>query len=237
MLPDTLDQKPLLILTFAAPGNSPPSQPELCGSSTMLSAGDAHFSFIVSYTWPSSPPEIETYYNNLWSIRTDSRSFNDSTWIPLDEELSSLEDPTFVKIEKPTSSGISILCAQNDEPVEFIACASAGWMTAAICNQRKAWIFPFGRAITTIPNLPTGIIPEFNDVKDIRVGSSHIVVLLGNEEVWTFGLNDHGQCGFSGTEGIGSWRKLDIPITGGTITQLICGRWNTYLVVWRKVTE
>ena len=64
-----------------------------------MSAGDAHFSFLIHYEWPSSIPEMETYYNNIWSIRTDSRSLNDDlAWIPLEDELSTLEDPTFVKI-------------------------------------------------------------------------------------------------------------------------------------------
>ena len=131
---------------------------------------------------------------------------------------------------------MTILCARVDEPVEFVKCVSGGWITAAICKEGKSWIFPFGRAMSTIPNIPVGMTEEFNDVTDISVGSSHVVIVTRNKEVWTFGLNDHGQRGFTDLEGIDSWCKLNAPMReGGIITQVACGRWNTFLVIRNKV--
>jgi hypothetical protein len=97
--------------------------------------------------------------------------------------LSSLESPPEVKVDIDPSSGLTILCARNDEPVEFKKCVSAGWITAAIDDQGKAWIFPFGRAITTIPDLPTGRVEEFNHVQNIGVGRTHIAIVSGNENM------------------------------------------------------
>ena len=213
-----------------------------------LSAGDAHFSFIVTYTFPINNPQDPSdkglFYNNIWSIRTDSRSLDDSSiWTTLETELLTL--PPFVTVEQSTSNKMPILCAHdngNDETMQFVRSVSSGWMTAGLSNQGKAWIFPFGRAMMTIPNLPSLQVEEFNDVRDISLGSEHIAVLRGNDlemEVWTFGLNDHGQRGFSSEDSqkwIGNWRKLDVP-TDGKIKQVVCGRWNTFLVIEREITE
>jgi hypothetical protein len=227
--------EPVFTLKIMKPTSSP-----AMSTISSLSAGDAHFSFIVSCIWPSTSPIEQTYYNKVWSIRTDSRAMDDSVWIPLQEELSTLEDSSFVHIESPASSksDIHVLCAQTIEPVEFIKCVSAGWMTAALCNQGKAWIFPFGRAIATIPQLPIGEVSEFNEVRDISVGSSHIAILKGDADetqVWTFGLNGHGQRGFEEdesqeTDEMVAWRKLKIE-GNGIVKQVVCGKWNTFIVV------
>lgn len=233
--------EPIFTLKITKPTSSP-----AMSTISSLSAGDAHFSFIVSYVWPSTSPTEEAYYNNVWSIRTDSREMNDSVWIPLQEELSTLEDSSFVHIEPSASAStttkIRVLCAQTTDPVEFVKCVSAGWITAALCNQGKAWIFPFGRAIAIIPQLPIGEVSEFTGVRDISVGSYHIAILkkeADETQIWTFGLNDHGQRGFKKDESqeineMVTWKKL--MIQGNRIVkQVVCGKWNTFVVVERTV--
>ena len=179
--PTSSDSKPLLKITIP---RTESMNPKLLPISS-LSAGDAHFSFIVTYTFPTNNPEdpsdMGLYYNNIWSIRTDSRSLDDSSiWTPLETELLTL--PPFVTVEQSTTNEMPILCAHddgNDEPMQFVRSVSSGWITAGLSNQGKAWIFPFGRAMMTIPNLPSLQVEEFNDVKDISLGSGHIAVLRG----------------------------------------------------------
>lgn len=219
--------EPLLKLTI-------PSSPGEMKSFSSLSAGDAHFSFIVSYTWPSSKLEMEAYYKNIWCVRTDSRSMDDSAWVSLEEELETLEERLPVQIDV-SDKEMPVLCPLTEEPVEFVQCVSSGWMTAAICDQGKAWVFPFGRAMSTIPGLPVGEITGFNNVRDISIGSSHIALrrdTKGWGEVWTFGLNDHGQRGFrpDREDDAPSWRNVEFE-GNQKITQLRCGKWNTFFVV------
>src|SRR5271163_3076980 len=69
-------QPPILTITV------PPSTrlKEFSEPISRLSAGDAHFSFIVTH-FLEPVPGVE-YYHSIWSIRTDSRSTNDAGWIP-----------------------------------------------------------------------------------------------------------------------------------------------------------
>lgn len=92
---------------------------------TSLSAGDAHFSFIVNYQWHSPEHNIaqsnliaESYYNRIWSIRTDKRSFNDDAWIPLEEELRGLEEEIFFTVEG-TDVISTTLRPEDDETGSF----------------------------------------------------------------------------------------------------------------------
>jgi hypothetical protein len=239
--PDSTEE-PILTITI------PPSTRLITSSDSThpissLSAGDAHFSFIVTHFWEPEPG-VE-YYHNIWSIRTDSRFTDDAAWIPLEEELSSVEDPSFVTIEASgKGTEMAIMCVNTEELVEFVACESAGWITAAISDDNRAWIFPFGRAISTIPDLPIGEVTEFKDVIKLGVGSQHIVIVTGSNPpvyschcIWTFGLNDHGQRGFSQDEQtlVKGWRKLDIG-KDVRVSDLACGKWSTYLIIERKLT-
>jgi len=216
-----------------------------------LSAGDAHFSFIVSWSdessvLSSSQPSSKSffssesipYYNNIWTILTDTRSFNDSAWIPLDEELSGLEKaPSFISVKGPAKSKMPVFCARpdTDDPIEFTKCAAAGWMTVGLCTGKRAWVFPFGRTLSILPNIPVGQAVEEvpGAIRDIALGNGHVVLHTETEEVWTFGLNDHGQRGLPGTDNGDSWRKLDIPAEA-KIKQVVCGPWNTFIVLERK---
>jgi len=232
---DSVDPGKSLLKLYIS--QSTQNSPEAVTPIDSLAAGDAHFSFIVSYIWPSSDL-MEAYYSSVWSIRTDSRSLDDATsWIPLEVELSSLEDSSFVHIESAPQSELSILCVWNEEPVEFIRCVSSGWTTAALSKDRRAWLFPFGRAISMLPQIPSGVLPEFNDVYDISLGSSHIALIreyMRETEVWTFGLNDHGQRGRNDTQGVEPstpWKKLVSKGNDGKIVQIVCGKWNTFVVI------
>ena len=148
-----------------------------------LSAGDAHFSFIMAYPWPNDDSEedgeTQNMCNNIWSIRTDSRSLEDSAWQPYELELSLL--PKFVKVEyHSTTSEMPILCALQDGEICYRKCVSAGWITAAVSDKRKAHIIPFGRAMMMIPDLPAGEVEELADVEDISLGDTHVAVLTCN---------------------------------------------------------
>lgn len=209
-----------------------------------LSAGDAHFSFIFTYTSTSLPKDMEEYYTNVWCIRTDSRAHGNTAWLNLEQELSALEDPPPIRIEtiKPE---IRVLCAYTNEFVDFVQCVSAGWMTAAVCEQERAWIFPFGMAMSIVPDLPVGEIMELEGVISISVGSTHVAVVKRSQEgkeVWTFGLNDHGQRGlppetsqneWSGNIAAG-WKKLELG-SAREVRQVKCGKLNTFIVTESRV--
>jgi len=219
-----------------------------------LSAGDAHFSFIVSWSDESSisssspysaksffSSESIPYYNNIWTIRTDTRSFNDTSWISLDEEFSGFEKaPSFISIKGPAKSKMPVFCAEPDadDPIEFTKCVTAGWMTVGLCTKKRAWMFPFGRAMNILPNIPVGQMVEEvpGVVRDIALGNGHVVLVTETEEVWTFGLNDYGERGFTNKDNGDSWRKLDIPAEA-KIKQVVCGRWNTFIVLERNQEE
>jgi hypothetical protein len=182
---------------------------------------------------------VVAYYKSIWSIRTDSRSLNDSAWIPLQEELSGLEDASFVTVDTASPDGMPIYCVNLEEPAEFFKCVSAGWITAGLCEDGKAYIFPFGRAMATIPGIPIGKVDLLNNVTDIAVGSEHIVVLSdtgSDNEVWTFGNNDHGQRGFpvSHTPSQGEWHKLDSFGPGRRVKKVVCAKWSTFFIILNK---
>jgi hypothetical protein len=233
-------QPPILTITV------PPSTrlKEFSDPISRLSAGDAHFSFIVTH-FLEPVPGVE-YYHSIWSIRTDSRSTNDAGWIPLEEELSTIEDPSFVTIETlGKGQEMAIMCANTDELVDFVECKSAGWITAAISDDKRAWILPFGRAISTIPDLPIGEVKELKNVMKLGVGSRHIVAVTGGyspenegDSIWTFGLNDHGQRGLVNRDQnpIEGWQRLDLG-EKVRVVDLVCGKWSTYLVVERKISN
>jgi Regulator of chromosome condensation (RCC1) repeat len=209
-----------------------------------LSAGDAHFAFLITYTSPeTSSSEIDqAYYSNIWSIRTDSRLFNDVAWLSLNDEFSRLDEIPPVQVDT-ANFDIRVLCALTDEFVDFEKCVSCGWMTGAICDQGKPWLFPFGRAQSTIPNLPVGEIKGPQNVRDFALGGAHIAILTGakeGKELWTFGLNDHGQRGLpasseKSTEPKG-WARLVLE-SKGEIMQVKCGKANTFIVTQQQSLE
>ena len=83
---------------------------------TSLSAGDSHFSFIVNHHWTSSSISIaESYYNKVWSIRTDKRSLNEVAWIPLEEELRGLEEDLFFWVEGSDIVSTTLHGKRSDE--------------------------------------------------------------------------------------------------------------------------
>jgi len=291
------DTKPLLRLSFPT---NPPDQPPSSKFSS-LSAGDAHFAFIVSHertNCTATPGIIEPYYNKIWSIRTDKRSLNDEAWIPLVEELESLEQEAeleeFIQIggtdvlntttlrDSPSrsSSIAETISRKGDESmgldmtssrrevelemqtlalfvadcsiswdVEFTQTHSKGWLTLALSSRpqsphptahhdppstpRKAYLFPFGKAASTIPGLQIGEIIPFDGVVGASCGSEHVVVVLESGEVWSLGNNGFGQRGIGGGEeqGVGEeWRKVR-GIEG--VRKVLCGKWNAFFVVER----
>ena len=192
------------------------------------------------------------YYNNIWSIRTDPRSLEETAWIPLADELSSLEDSSFVQTEGQLED-LPVLCAQNDEGVYFESSCSNGWITGATCSQARAWLNPFGRAKTTVGDLPAGQVP-FDEVCDISVGSNHVVLGRYDSKLWTFGGNEHGQRGFENppaqngeqpgtcnSKGLEGWKTLDAFPPRSKVVQILCGKWNTFFIIerptFRSTTE
>jgi hypothetical protein len=235
------DSEPLFELTFQGPSRPSiqfPSEQNI----SWLAAGDAHFSFIVNYVWSTSSQDMgitgfvdEPYYNNIWCIRTDSRSLDESAWIPVEEELSSLEDQSFVAYKFAEGVNMRVLCAQRDDLNKlgtFEKCVSCGWITAAISDEGEAWLFPFDRALIKMPQLQIGLIPEIEGARDIAVGSNHVVVAT-DREIWTFGSNDHGQRGFEERQNIEiltSWQNLEMDKADRRVIGVHCGRWNTFIL-------
>jgi alpha-tubulin suppressor-like RCC1 family protein len=90
-----------------------------------------------------------------------------------------------------------------------------------------------------VPDLPIGQVP-LDRVRDIRVGSTHIIALTMDDKVWTFGNNSHGQRGFpdkhslcenldNETKELDTWRSLPFP-KETKIKKIACGKWNTFFV-------
>jgi len=206
-----------------------------------LSAGDAHFSFIVDYRNPHGRVSWGEYLR-IWSIRTDSRSMDDAVWIPIEEELCGLDDPTWVTFD-PQDQDLQVFCGQTEELENFAFCESAGWITVARTSNH-AWIFPFDRALSLIPGLYAGKVDCFSHVIQVAVGSNHITLVNmedGKHQLWTFGLNDHGQCGFSpfskeptSKMNRDGWHLIYETTSDEEITQLCCGKWNTFFIIIEK---
>ena len=181
----------------------------------------------------------EPYYNNVWCIRTDSRSLDDSLWVPVQEELSSIDDQSFVTFESAEGADMHVLCAPRDDFDNigiFQKCVSCGWLTAAISDEAEAWLFPFDQALIKIPLIQIGLIPEIDGAKDVAVGSNHVVVATATE-IWTFGSNYHGQRGFEEQQNddiLGSWQQLELDMTNRRIIGIHGGRWNTFVLTARR---
>jgi len=132
--------------------------------------------------------------------------------------------------------------------VEFTQTHSKGWLTLALSSRpqsphptpqhnppstpRNAYLFPFGKAVSTIPGLQIGETIPFDGVVGASCGSEHFVVVLESGEVWSFGNDGFGQRGIGLPEeqGFEEWRRVQ-GIEG--VRKVLCGKWNTFFVVER----
>jgi hypothetical protein len=162
--------------------------------------------------------------------------------------------PRKVEIKMKTLGLFVVDCTSWD--VEFQKCHSNGWITIALSvteqpfpenpqialaqnslftsttsDIREGYLFPFGKAVSMIPGLEIGAM-TFEGVVDISCGSEHVVVLLENGQVWSFGNNGYGQRGieFLKEEEAEGWREVE-GVKG--VKKILCGKWNTFFVVER----
>jgi hypothetical protein len=223
---DSLDARPCVNITILDDGvsNKPLKS---------LSAGEAHFSFIVK-----CDATDRRKYNRIWSIRTDSRSVDDSGWARIEEHLEALEDTSWLKITRE-SDDFQLFCAETEDDEEFDQCSSGGWFAIARSSTGSAWTFPFGRALMIIPDLPNGLVECFEDICQVSAGINHIAVIKEENEqyqVWTLGLNDHGQCGYPESyegnvmKNEDGWHMVYEAPRGRILQNLVCGKWNTFFV-------
>jgi len=223
------------LLTITTEGN------KAQGSFRNLTAGEAHFAFVVYYFNEQSELEFGKYVE-LWSIRTDTRSVEDSAWQPIERHLQNLdlfEDSSWVSVTSK-SEDLHVFLANIDEDcVEMEDNKSGGWFTVGRDGE-EIWLFPFDRALMTIPELPMGPVSGFV-VRQIAAGSNHIAIIALEDDdkyqLWTFGLNDHGQCGYSnecqeagGGTNEGGWHLVYETPPGRRLGQVVCGKWNTFFV-------
>jgi hypothetical protein len=195
------------------------------------------------------PPGSHTLSSDVSEITTSQTKVMDST-----NDLNG----TSCKVDiKMNTLGLFVVdCASWD--VEFQKCHSNGWIAIALSvteqpflqdhpiplaqnslfttttsDIREGYLFPFGKAVSMIPGLEIGAM-AFEGVVDISCGSEHIMVVLENGQVWSFGNNGYGQRGIEllkkEEDEVEGWRKME-GVEG--VKKILCGKWNTFFVVER----
>ena len=173
-------------------------------------------------------------------------------------EMQRDEDPDLEggkKIELKTER-LGLFCAEdsNSRDTDFTITKSNGWLTLGLTTDGpsdssrnlthhlippsppprlvKAYLLPFSRAQSTIPDLRPSEL-AFNNILEMDCGSEHVLVLLSNGEVWSLGNHSFGQRGLqlSEEEDLSGWSKMDGM---GRVKKIICGRWNSFFIVERS---
>lgn len=183
--------------------------------------------------------------------RADTESENDGKELP---EWKYYETNRIASIGLERMQLLASVADFGDWGWEFGKCCCGGWITVGlsvtetsqpeepknlVSGVRKAkygvgkgYVFPFGKAMSAIPNLEIGEIPLEN-VVDISCGTEHIMVVLENGQVWSCGNNGFGQRGFQQEEvKEEGWKQVQGI---REVKKIMCGKWNTFFLVERSV--
>lgn len=134
-----------------------------------------------------------------------------------------------------------LVTALQDLPTGSISkIAAGGYMLAALTTGNDLYIWgghPGRKPVPAdIDEEPTPVDIEENDIADVAVGETHIIVLTTNGDVFVIGENGNGQLGLS-SKSEESWSRVSLGPKGGRrVVGVQAGPTNSFLLVHKRST-
>lgn len=134
-----------------------------------------------------------------------------------------------------------LVTALKDLPTGPISKISAGgYVLAAVTTGNDLYIWGGHPGRKTVPadisDEPTPVDIEENDIADVAVGESHIIVLTTNGDVFVIGENGNGQLGLP-SKLEESWRRVPLDLKDGRrVVGVQAGTRNSFLLVHKEST-
>ena len=69
-----------------------------------------------------------------------------------------------------------------------------------------------------------------NDVKDVKCGETHTLIIKNDNTVWGCGYNYYGQLGLESTEGVGVFTQIITNIDNDKIKSISCGDTHSFII-------
>lgn len=134
-----------------------------------------------------------------------------------------------------------LVTALKDLPTGPISKISAGgYVLAAVTTGNDLYIWGGHPGRKTVPadisDEPTPVDIEENDIADVAVGESHIIVLTTNGDVFVIGENGNGQLGLP-SKLEESWRRVPLDLKDGRrVVGVQAGTRTSFLLVHKEST-
>ncbi|KAI7788660.1 hypothetical protein LA080_008550 [Diaporthe eres] len=134
-----------------------------------------------------------------------------------------------------------LVTALQDLPTGPISkIAAGGYVLAALTTGNDLYIWgghPGRKPVPAgIDEEPTPVDIEENDIADVAVGETHIIVLTTNGDVFVIGENGNGQLGLS-SKSEESWSRVSLGPKGGRrVVGVQAGPTNSFLLVHKRST-
>lgn len=131
---------------------------------------------------------------------------------------------------------LGLVTALQDLPTGPISkIAAGGYMLAALTTGNDLYIWGGHPGRKTVPedisDEPTPVDIEENDIADVAVGETHIIVLTTNGEVFVIGENGNGQLGLP-SKSEDSWTRVSPGLRDGRrVVGVQAGARNSFLLV------
>ncbi|KAK7740180.1 hypothetical protein SLS63_001380 [Diaporthe eres] len=134
-----------------------------------------------------------------------------------------------------------LVTALQDLPTGPISkIAAAGYMLAALTTGSDLYIWgghPGRKPVPAdIDEEPTPVDIEENDIADVAVGETHVIVLTTNGDVFVIGENGNGQLGLS-SKSEESWARVPLGLKDGRrVVGVQAGARNSFLLIHKGST-
>lgn len=118
--------------------------------------------------------------------------------------------------------------------------AAGGYMLAALTTGNDLYIWGGHPGRKTVPaditDEPTPVDIEENDIADVAIGETHIIVLTTNGDVFVIGENGNGQLGLP-NKSEDSWARVPLDLKDGRrVVGVQAGARSSFLLVHREST-
>lgn len=118
--------------------------------------------------------------------------------------------------------------------------AAGGYMLAALTAGNDLYLWGGHPGKKTIPadvtDEPIPVVIDDDDITDIAIGDSHLLVLTAGGRIFVIGENNNGQLGLA-VESADSWNPVRLDLSEGTIiTGVAAGPRNSFIIVKRGKT-
>ncbi|KAI3394305.1 hypothetical protein diail_2952, partial [Diaporthe ilicicola] len=140
-----------------------------------------------------------------------------------------------------TADEFGLVTALQDLPTGPISkIAAGGYMLAALTTGNDLYLWGGHPGRKTIPaditDEPTPVDIEENDIADVAVGETHVLVLTTDGEVFIIGANENGQLGLA-SKSEESWSRVRLDLKGGRrVVGVQAGARNSFLLVLKGAT-